>query len=156
MIEHVDSPHAFVQKCIACIKPGGSLLLSTINRTSKAYALAILGAEHMLNVIPVGTHDWNKFITPKELEVLVSTPLLSSTSTASTITKSNSNDGDSSSSDANYKMLVTKVQGLVPCADLLRGQPFGWTLSDSDTDVNYILHAVKIRDTSNVGSSRKV
>jgi ubiquinone biosynthesis O-methyltransferase len=74
-VEHVDKPHKFISSCIACVKPGGSLFLSTINRTTKSYTIAILGAESILKILPAGTHDWHKFITPDELSLLVTTPL---------------------------------------------------------------------------------
>ena len=50
------------------VKPGGILIMSTMNRTAKAYALAIVGAEYVLRWLPRGTHDWNKFVTPSELK----------------------------------------------------------------------------------------
>ena len=49
------------------MKPGGVMILSTLNRTLKAYALAIVGAELILRWLPAGTHDWNRFVTPEEL-----------------------------------------------------------------------------------------
>ncbi len=52
-------------------QPGGSLFLSTINRTMKSYALAIVGAEYILGWVPPGTHQWNKFVQPTELGVLL-------------------------------------------------------------------------------------
>ncbi len=69
VVEHVplSGRKDFIQSIIKCIKPGGMLFMSTLNRTSKAYALAIVGAEHLLNLVPVGTHDWSKFMTPHEL-----------------------------------------------------------------------------------------
>lgn len=67
MLEHVPDPAAIVQACAALVKPGGWLFLSTLNRTPKAFALAIVGAEYILGMIPRGTHDWRKFIRPAEL-----------------------------------------------------------------------------------------
>ncbi|MEW6446061.1 MAG: bifunctional 2-polyprenyl-6-hydroxyphenol methylase/3-demethylubiquinol 3-O-methyltransferase UbiG [Pseudomonadota bacterium] len=67
MLEHVPDPAAIVHACAALVKPGGWLFLSTINRTPKAYALAIVGAEYIMGMIPRGTHDWKKFIRPAEL-----------------------------------------------------------------------------------------
>jgi 2-polyprenyl-6-hydroxyphenyl methylase/3-demethylubiquinone-9 3-methyltransferase len=67
IIEHVASPEFFMQSVCALVKPGGLLFLSTINRTAKAYALAIVGAEYILRWLPRGTHEWSKFITPGEM-----------------------------------------------------------------------------------------
>ncbi len=67
VIEHVADVSAYLDACRALLKPNGIMLLSTINRTAKAYLFAIVGAEHILRWLPVGAHDWNKFITPKEL-----------------------------------------------------------------------------------------
>jgi 2-polyprenyl-6-hydroxyphenyl methylase/3-demethylubiquinone-9 3-methyltransferase len=66
VIEHVPDPGAFLKGCSALIRSGGLMLLSTINRTMKAYVLAIIGAEHVLRWLPVGTHHWDRFITPEE------------------------------------------------------------------------------------------
>ncbi|MEM1152614.1 MAG: bifunctional 2-polyprenyl-6-hydroxyphenol methylase/3-demethylubiquinol 3-O-methyltransferase UbiG [Pseudomonadota bacterium] len=67
MLEHVPDPSSVVRACAALTKPGGSLYFSTINRNPKAYLFAIVGAEHILNLLPAGTHDYNKFIKPSEL-----------------------------------------------------------------------------------------
>ena len=66
VIEHVPDPAAFVATAAGLVKPGGLLLVSTINRTKRAFALAILGAEYILRWLPVGTHSWDKFVTPEE------------------------------------------------------------------------------------------
>lgn len=67
VVEHVPDQQAFIGTCAALIRPGGLLILSTINRTLKAYALAIVGAEYILRWLPVGTHQWERFVTPDEL-----------------------------------------------------------------------------------------
>jgi len=67
VVEHVPDPAAFLRASAALIGPGGLMLLSTINRTLKAYLLAIVGAEYVLRWLPVGTHRWDRFITPDEL-----------------------------------------------------------------------------------------
>jgi len=67
MLEHVPDPAAIVQACASLLKPGGWLFLSTLNRTPKAFALAIVGAEYLTGMIPRGTHDWSKFIRPAEM-----------------------------------------------------------------------------------------
>ncbi|MFT4171662.1 MAG: bifunctional 2-polyprenyl-6-hydroxyphenol methylase/3-demethylubiquinol 3-O-methyltransferase UbiG [Rhodocyclaceae bacterium] len=67
MLEHVPDPDSVIRACCALAKPGGSVFFSTLNRTAKAYALAILGAEYVLGMLPRGTHDYAKFIKPSEL-----------------------------------------------------------------------------------------
>ncbi len=67
VVEHVPDVGAFLAACAALVRPGGLLLLSTINRTLKAYLLAIVGAEYILRWLPVGTHQWDRFVTPEEL-----------------------------------------------------------------------------------------
>jgi 2-polyprenyl-6-hydroxyphenyl methylase/3-demethylubiquinone-9 3-methyltransferase len=67
VVEHVPDPAAFLKTAAALVRPGGLMLLSTINRTMKAYLLAIIGAEYVLRWLPVGTHQWDRFVTPEEL-----------------------------------------------------------------------------------------
>ncbi|WP_448150588.1 bifunctional 2-polyprenyl-6-hydroxyphenol methylase/3-demethylubiquinol 3-O-methyltransferase UbiG [Labrys miyagiensis] len=67
IVEHVTEPASFLRTCAGLVKPGGLLFVSTINRTMKAYALAIVAAENVLRWVPRGTHDWNKFVTPSEI-----------------------------------------------------------------------------------------
>tara|TARA_R110000823_G_scaffold27609_24_gene80586 strand:- start:37 stop:753 length:717 start_codon:yes stop_codon:yes gene_type:complete len=67
MLEHVPDPAAVVAACAALTRPGGSLYFSTINRNPKAFAFAIVGAEHILKLLPAGTHEYAKFIRPSEL-----------------------------------------------------------------------------------------
>jgi 2-polyprenyl-6-hydroxyphenyl methylase/3-demethylubiquinone-9 3-methyltransferase len=67
MLEHVPDPGAVISACAALAKPGGALYFSTINRNPKAFAFAIVGAEHILQLLPAGTHDYAKFIKPSEL-----------------------------------------------------------------------------------------
>lgn len=67
VIEHVPDQAAFVKSLGQLVRPGGALVMSTLNRTLKCYALAIVGAEYVLGWIPRGTHDWNRFVTTEEL-----------------------------------------------------------------------------------------
>jgi len=67
IVEHVADLDAFVAAAAACVAPGGLVFVSTINRTAKAFALAILGAEYVLRWLPRGTHRWSKFVRPSEL-----------------------------------------------------------------------------------------
>lgn len=67
VVEHVPDVRAFLALVSRLVRPGGLLLVSTINRTLKSYALAIVGAEYVLRWLPVGTHQWERFVTPSEL-----------------------------------------------------------------------------------------
>jgi len=67
LVEHVPDPASIVAACGALAKPGGLVVISTINRNPKAYAFAILGAEYLLQLLPRGTHDYARFVTPAEL-----------------------------------------------------------------------------------------
>lgn len=67
MLEHVPDPAAIVQACATLAKPGGWVFFSTINRNPKAYLMAVLGAEYVLNLLPRGTHEYSRFIRPSEL-----------------------------------------------------------------------------------------
>jgi 2-polyprenyl-6-hydroxyphenyl methylase/3-demethylubiquinone-9 3-methyltransferase len=67
VIEHVADPQAYLRSCVRLLAPGGLMIVATLNRTLKAFALAKLGAEHVLRWLPVGTHDWSRFLKPDEL-----------------------------------------------------------------------------------------
>jgi 2-polyprenyl-6-hydroxyphenyl methylase/3-demethylubiquinone-9 3-methyltransferase len=67
VVEHVADVPSFLGSLAAALKPGGLLVMSTLNRTLRAHAAAIIGAEYLLRWLPVGTHDWEKFVTPDEL-----------------------------------------------------------------------------------------
>ena len=68
VVEHVVDVNAFVATCASMVKPGGLMFAATLNRTLKSFALAIVGAEYVLRWLPRGTHQWDKFVTPTELE----------------------------------------------------------------------------------------
>jgi 2-polyprenyl-6-hydroxyphenyl methylase/3-demethylubiquinone-9 3-methyltransferase len=67
MLEHVPDPGSVIAACAELTKPGGNLYFSTINRNPKAFAFAIIGAEHILQLLPAGTHEYARFIKPSEL-----------------------------------------------------------------------------------------
>jgi len=71
VIEHTADPADFIATLAALLEPGGLLVLSTLNRTAASFAAAKLGAEYLLRWLPVGTHDWRRFLTPSELGALV-------------------------------------------------------------------------------------
>lgn len=109
IVEHVTDRQNFVETCATLVKPGGLLFVATIARTLKALALAKFGAEYLLNWIPRGTHDWNKFVSPLELSSEIEAAGLS----------------------------VQEIQGV-------SFDPLGWRWRlSSDTDVNYMIAAVK-------------
>ena len=68
MLEHVPDPASIIRACSQLVKPNGAVFFSTINRHPKAWLLAVVGAEYILDMLPKGTHDYNKFIKPSELD----------------------------------------------------------------------------------------
>ena len=71
VVEHVAHLGLFVKRCGEMVSPGGMMVVATINRTLKSFALAIVGAEYVLRWLPRGTHRWDKFVTPNELEITI-------------------------------------------------------------------------------------
>ncbi|MES2534443.1 MAG: bifunctional 2-polyprenyl-6-hydroxyphenol methylase/3-demethylubiquinol 3-O-methyltransferase UbiG [Pseudomonadota bacterium] len=71
MLEHVPDPAAIVHACATLVKPGGHVFFSTLNRNPKSYLFAVIGAEYLLNLLPKGTHDYAKFLTPAELSQFI-------------------------------------------------------------------------------------
>ncbi|HJW54265.1 MAG TPA: bifunctional 2-polyprenyl-6-hydroxyphenol methylase/3-demethylubiquinol 3-O-methyltransferase UbiG [Burkholderiaceae bacterium] len=71
MLEHVPDPNAIVQACAELVKPGGHVFFSTLNRNPKSYLFAVIGAEYVLHLLPKGTHEYTKFITPAELSQFI-------------------------------------------------------------------------------------
>ncbi|MBZ0218473.1 MAG: bifunctional 2-polyprenyl-6-hydroxyphenol methylase/3-demethylubiquinol 3-O-methyltransferase UbiG [Fimbriimonadaceae bacterium] len=109
VVEHVADVTLFMKTCANLVRPGGLMFVATMNRTMKAFALAIVGAEYILRWLPRGTHDWNKFVTPDEMAAAL----------------------------RHGGMRQSDLTGIVynPLAD-------DWHQA-SDTDVNYIVAAVK-------------
>ena len=68
VVEHISDINLFIEKCSELTKKNGIIFISTINKNLKSYAFAILGAEYILRWLPIGTHDWNKFLSPNDLE----------------------------------------------------------------------------------------
>jgi 2-polyprenyl-6-hydroxyphenyl methylase/3-demethylubiquinone-9 3-methyltransferase len=73
VVEHVADPQGYLTACQTLLVPGGLMICSTINRNPKSYAMAIVGAEHIMRWLPKGTHEWGKFITPDELYGMLKT-----------------------------------------------------------------------------------
>ncbi len=67
VLEHVNHPKAFIQSCFRMLRPGGTLFVSTLNKTRKSYLLGIFAAEYILRWIPRGTHQWGKFLKPSQI-----------------------------------------------------------------------------------------
>ena len=72
VIEHTKNVNLFIQSCSKLIKRNGIMFIATINKNLKSYIFAIIGAEYILRWLPISTHDWNKFITPQDLEMIAS------------------------------------------------------------------------------------
>ena len=70
VVEHVSNISLFIQNCSNLIKKNGIMFVATINKNLRSYIFAILGAEYILRWLPIGTHDWNKFLTPQDLEII--------------------------------------------------------------------------------------
>ena len=85
VVEHVPDPAAFIAAAARAVAPGGLFVAATINRTLRAYALAIVGAEYVLGWLPRGTHDWEKFLTPEELGRLIAAGGLTVTETTGVV-----------------------------------------------------------------------
>jgi len=117
VVEHAPDADTFVRGCAALVRPGGALVMSTMNRTRKAWLLAILGAEHVGRLLPVGTHDWARFRTPGEMAAAM--------------------EGEG--------LAVRDVAGIVLRPKALRplSSPLAWGLDRGDVDVNYIMCAAR-------------
>ena len=72
VIEHVSNTNLFIKNCSKLVKNNGIMFVATINKNLKSYIFAILGAEYILKLLPIGTHDWDKFLTPQDLEIITS------------------------------------------------------------------------------------
>ena len=68
IIEHVENVNLYIESCYKLLKKNGIMFTATLNRTLTSYVKAIIGAEYILRWLPIGTHDWNKFLKPKEIE----------------------------------------------------------------------------------------
>ena len=72
VVEHVDNVNLYIKSCYKLLKKNGLMFTATLNRSLTSYLKAIIGAEYILRWLPIGTHDWNKFIKPEELEKFLS------------------------------------------------------------------------------------
>ena len=76
IIEHVENVNLYIESCYKLLKKNGIMFTATLNRTLTSYVKAIIGAEYILRWLPIGTHDWNKFIKPEELEKILQIKIL--------------------------------------------------------------------------------
>ena len=72
IVEHVDDINFFINSCSTLLKKNGLMFVATLNKTLKSYMFAIIGAEYVLRWLPIGTHDWEKFIKPEDLKNILS------------------------------------------------------------------------------------
>ncbi len=111
VVEHVADIGLFVTTCAQMVKPGGLMIAATLNRTLKSFALAIVGAEYVLRWLPRGTHQWDKFVTPEELERAIERAGLQVTGERGVVYNPFADRWQlSSDMDVNY-MLVAEKQG---------------------------------------------
>jgi len=121
VIEHVEQPEQFLHHCLSCVRPGGSLFVSTLNRTVLSKLAAVTMAEHVLGLVPPGTHDWHRFVTPEELRTMVER-------------------------FSNTRLVLTK--SLIPVPGV-KGIASRWEVSDllpPALMVNYIARIVRLKD----------
>lgn len=71
VVEHVANPNEFLADCAKMVKPGGLMISATLNKTAKSKLMAIYGAEYVLRWLPPGTHDWNKFVPPEDMQIAI-------------------------------------------------------------------------------------
>lgn len=112
VIEHVADPGEFLRTCGRLLAPGGLMVVATLNRTLKAFALAKVGAEYILRWLPPGIHDWNKFLRPDELRgFLADQPLAMQGPFGVSFDPLSGRWSRSSDTDVNYMMTVTRDPG---------------------------------------------
>ena len=110
VVEHVADVGLFLSRCAAMLKPGGVMVVSTLSRTWKSFALAIVGAEYVLRWLPRGTHQWEKFITPDELaKYLLDNRLVITEQTGVVYSPFSDKWGLSSDTDVNYMVVVEEM-----------------------------------------------
>lgn len=110
VVEHVADVGAFLGRCAAMLKPGGMMVVSTLNRNWKSFALAIVGAEYVLRWLPRGTHDWNKFVTPDELAKYLAASKLAITDEAGVVYSPFADKWSvSSDMDVNYMVVAEEM-----------------------------------------------
>jgi len=109
VVEHVADVKLFVRRCAEMVQPGGLMIAATINRTLKSFALAIVGAEYVLRWLPRGTHQWDRLVTPDELEIALARAGLCTTDARGVIYNLLADRWElSTDTDVNYMVLAEK------------------------------------------------
>ena len=109
VIEHVADPGEYLRDCARLLKPGGLMIVATLNRTLKALALAKVGAEYILRWLPAGTHDWNKFLKPGEIrDFLAQAPVVVDGPYGVVFNPLTGRWTESTDTDVNYMMTVVR------------------------------------------------
>ncbi len=110
VVEHVADVGLFIELAAAMVKPGGIMVVATLNRTVKSFALAIVGAEYVLRWLPRGTHQWDKFVKPNELEIAIEQTGMSVTDETGVIYNLFADRWQlSADMDVNYMMVAEKA-----------------------------------------------
>ena len=133
VVEHVADVKLFVARCAEMVQPGGLMIVATINRTLKSFALAIVGAEYVLRWLPRGTHQWDKFVTPDELEIAMERAGLRTTDERGVIYNLLADRWElSTDTDVNYMVLAEAAMPLstrrahASRRDYRADRPAGW------------------------------
>lgn len=134
VVEHVPEPARFVAACATLVRPGGALVMSTLNRTGKSWAMSIAGAEHLARALPVGTHQWAKFRAPEELMAAMRAEMM--------VQESRLLGSFSEVRECGLSGIVYRPEWLYPPFS-----PLAWDLSKTDTDVSYIAYAIREANT---------
>jgi len=109
VIEHVANPEAYLRDCAKLLKPGGLMIVATLNRTLKALALAKVGAEYILRWLPMGAHDWSKFLKPQEIrDFLAQEPVVVDGPFGVVFNPLSGRWTESPDTDVNYMMTVVR------------------------------------------------
>ena len=107
IVEHVADVPSFIEALATLVRPGGLLIMSTLSRTAKSWIGAIVGAERILRWLPVGTHDWNKFLTPEELEATIAVSGLEVVDSKGMVLNPISGDWSLSDTDLSMNYILT-------------------------------------------------
>jgi len=109
VVEHVAEPGQYLRDCAALLRPGGLMIVATLNRTLKAFAAAKVGAEYLLRWLPAGTHDWRKFVQPDEIRALLDDePVVVEGPFGVSFNPLNGRWSRSNDADVNYMMTVVR------------------------------------------------
>jgi len=122
VLEHTTNPISLISSASKLLHPGGKLFVSTMNKTLKSHLLAILAAEHVARILPVGTHDWSKFLSPEEVESMAN---------------------DCGMQQAAVSGMIVDIPSLLFSS--LDATKFRWRLDPSDVDVNWIGSYTKLK-----------